>query len=141
MSLPWERTGHVPEPVKHITRYEKVLEEVAFHPILGKYRDDNQVPALFSSLPSLPWGRLHCRRCARSRSWICEGLIQCPIQDGAFQWHWAVCWIVCFSGRSAATLLFYFPLTDCPLPPPPPRSAQVVRWQLQLQLQRQIEHG
>ncbi len=43
MTLPWELAGLKAEPVRHITRAEKVLEEVAFHPLLGKYRDEGKV--------------------------------------------------------------------------------------------------
>jgi hypothetical protein len=43
VTLPWERKGLAPEPVKYVTRYEKAREEVVFDPILGRYRDEGRV--------------------------------------------------------------------------------------------------
>lgn len=43
VTLPWDRAGIVPEPVRHITRYEKVREECAYNPLLAVYTDSTRV--------------------------------------------------------------------------------------------------
>ena len=43
MVLPWELKGMKAEPVKHVSLREKLAEQVVFDPVLGKYRDGNQV--------------------------------------------------------------------------------------------------
>lgn len=39
VTLPWDRVGVKPDPVRHITRYEKVREECAYNPLLAVFTD------------------------------------------------------------------------------------------------------
>ncbi len=79
VTLPWERKGLAPEPVKYVTRYEKAREEVVFDPILGRYRDEGRVrdcrcpSCIFCHLSSAVCDVVVCRVCGVARTSLRAG--------------------------------------------------------------------
>ncbi len=54
VTLPWERAGLKPEPVKYVTRYEKAREECEFNPVLGVFTDPSKASSLGVAQTSSP---------------------------------------------------------------------------------------